>query len=119
MGLTTAYKRQLISDLTDGASLVVAVFSGRVFRSCLQNTKGGLSTSFAPTSHALRLMEKLAASVEACEPVLLVSFCLAQRTVDLGVVFCNLAQFVIFQCLIVPFGVVARRFPQWEAQAPR
>lgn len=30
-------------------------------------------SSFAPTSHALRLMEFLAASVKACEPVLLVS----------------------------------------------
>ena len=33
---------------------------------------GSPSSSFAPTSHALRLMETLAASTKACEPVLLV-----------------------------------------------
>lgn len=32
------------------------------------------SSSFAPTSHALRLMETLAAAVQAREPILLVSF---------------------------------------------
>lgn len=41
----------------------------------MEQAKSGVkasSSSFAPTSHALRLMETLAASAQACEPVLLV-----------------------------------------------
>lgn len=44
-------------------------------RACIffsQMKGSGDSSSFAPTSHALRLMETLAASARACEPVLLV-----------------------------------------------
>ncbi|CAM9377533.1 unnamed protein product, partial [Scytosiphon promiscuus] len=45
---------------------------GRVTLPRLAQMRSGGSSSFAPTSHALRLMETLAASVRACEPVLLV-----------------------------------------------
>ncbi|CAN0109637.1 unnamed protein product, partial [Ectocarpus sp. 6 AP-2014] len=47
---------------------------GRVTLPKLPQARGGVtaSSSFAPTSHALRLMETLAASAQACEPVLLV-----------------------------------------------
>ncbi|CAM9333744.1 unnamed protein product [Ectocarpus fasciculatus] len=47
---------------------------GRVTLPKMPQARGsvGASSSFAPTSHALRLMETLAASARACEPVLLV-----------------------------------------------
>ncbi|CAM9195825.1 unnamed protein product, partial [Ectocarpus sp. 12 AP-2014] len=47
---------------------------GRVTLPKVRQARGGFtaSSSFAPTSHALRLMETLAASAQACEPVLLV-----------------------------------------------
>ncbi|CAM9220817.1 unnamed protein product, partial [Ectocarpus sp. 13 AM-2016] len=47
---------------------------GRVTLPKVPQARGSVtaSSSFAPTSHALRLMETLAASAQACEPVLLV-----------------------------------------------
>eukprot|EP00903_Cladosiphon_okamuranus_P014927 g13820.t2 len=47
---------------------------GRVTLPRLPQMRSGVSSSssFAPTSHALRIMETLAASTRACEPVLLV-----------------------------------------------
>ena len=47
-----------------------ATFLCRAFS--VQMKRSGDCNSFAPTSHALRLMETLAASARACEPVLLV-----------------------------------------------
>lgn len=50
--------------------LVFVVFFNKKKTQAIGNAT--VSSSFAPTSHALRLMETLAASAQACEPVLLV-----------------------------------------------